>query len=69
MPGLWTVAVLDVDIEQRRHRGVPVSEAAELSGQARDLTPPVEAVLVNESEKRTNCLSFLNLSSLFCTVT
>ena len=52
MPGLWTVAVLDVDTEQRRHRGVPVSEAAELRGQAGDLTPPVEAVLVNESEKK-----------------
>ena len=57
MPGLWTVAVLDVDIEQRRHRGVPVSEAAELSGQARDLTPPVEAVLVNESEKKLPFIS------------
>ena len=56
MPGLWAVAVLDVDAEQRRHRGVPVSEAAELRGQAGDLTPPVEAVLVNESENREKCL-------------
>lgn len=46
--------MLDVDIEQRGHRGVPVSEAAELRGKARDLTAPVEAVLVNKSETRGN---------------
>ena len=49
--------MLDVDIEQRSHRGVPVSEAAELRGQVRDLTATVEAVLVNKSETRRGCLS------------
>ena len=48
--------MLDVDIEQRGHRGVPVSEAAELRGQVRDLTATVKAVLVNKSETRKGCL-------------
>ena len=48
--------MLDVYIEQRGHRGVPVSEAAELRGQVRDLTATVKAVLVNKSEKRRGCL-------------
>lgn len=48
--------MLDVDIEQRSHGGVPVSEAAELRGQVRDLTATVKAVLVNKSEKRRGCL-------------
>ena len=49
--------MLDVDIEQRSHRGVPVCEAAELRGQVRDLATTVEAILVNKSETRRGFLS------------
>ena len=47
---LRAVAVSNVDIEQRAHRGVPRGEAAELRGQVSYLTPPIGPVLPEEPD-------------------